>query len=146
MTRWTTWIALAIPLVIAAPDRDDKRVVAALDTQFQAAVRRHDSLTINRIVADDYVLVTGRGNVYSKRDLLNEARDTAVVYEHQEDTNQTVRLWGDVAVVTALLWQKGTDHGKPFDYKLWFSDTYLRTPQGWRYVFAQSSVPLPAPD
>jgi hypothetical protein len=38
-------------------------------------------------------------------------------------------------VITAKLWEKGTDAGKPFDYTAWFSDTYVRTPTGWRYVF-----------
>jgi hypothetical protein len=64
-------------------------------------------------------------------------------YERQEDSNQKVRIWGNTAVVTALLWAKGSDNGKPFEYKLWFSDTYVRTSTGWRYVFAQSSLPLP---
>jgi hypothetical protein len=54
-----------------------------------------------------------------------------------------VRVWGHTAVVTALLWAKGKDSGKAFDYKLWFSDTYVRTPSGWRYVFAQASTRIP---
>ncbi len=29
------------------------------------------------------------------------------------------------------------------DTQLWFSDTYVRTPSGWRYVFGQASSPLP---
>jgi hypothetical protein len=29
------------------------------------------------------------------------------------------------------------------DYKLWFSDTYVRTPKGWSYVFGMASLPLP---
>jgi len=45
--------------------------------------------------------------------------------------------------VTALLWIKGVAAGKSLDYKLWFSDTYVRTPAGWRYVFGQASLPLP---
>jgi hypothetical protein len=28
------------------------------------------------------------------------------------------------------------------DRKFWFSDTYVRTSAGWRYVFGQSSLPL----
>jgi len=31
-------------------------------------------------------------------------------------------VWGDTAVVTALLWIKGVAAGKSLDYKLWFSD------------------------
>jgi len=54
-----------------------------------------------------------------------------------------VRVWGDTAAVTALLWTKAVQGGKPADYKLWFSDTYVRTPTGWRYVFGQASLPVP---
>lgn len=122
---------------------DDHRIVSALDTRYQAAVRNHDIATMSQILADDFVLVTGKGHIYTKDDLLKEASATDVIYENQEDTDQTVRLWGDTAVVTALLWAKGTDKGEPFDYKLWFSDTYVRTPAGWRYVFGQASLPLP---
>ncbi len=98
---------------------------------------------MDRILADDFVLVTGRGKTYNKADLLAQARSKSTVYEHQEELEQHVRVWGDTAVVTALLWLKGTNEGKPFDYKLWFSDTYVRTPSGWRYVFGQASIPLP---
>ena|SRR5215213_4083992 len=125
-----------------ANDADDARVVAALDTEYQAAVERNDAETMDRILADDFVLVTGLGKVYTKADLLEEARSGRVVYEQQSDTEQTVRLWGDTAVVTALLSAKGTDDGKPFAYKVWFSDTYVRTSSGWRYVLGQASTRL----
>jgi hypothetical protein len=46
-------------------------------------------------------------------------------------------------VVTALLWLKGVSENKPFERRLWFSDTYVRTPQGWKYVFGQASLPMP---
>src|SRR6266478_5363814 len=85
-------------------------------------------------VADDFVLVTGSGKTYTKADLLNEAHSGRVVYDHQEDTAQNVRIWGDTATITAKLWEQGTDNGKPFDYTLWFTDTYVRAPAGWRYA------------
>ncbi len=127
-----------------AATADDEKAVAALDTQYQAAVARNDVAGMDRILADDFILVTGRGKSFTKTDLLNDARSKSSVYEHQEDTNQKVRVWGDTAVVTALLWAKGTSDGKPFEYKLWFSDTYVRTKSGWRYAFGQASLPLPA--
>ena len=122
---------------------DDEEAVAALDTEYQAAVKNNDVATIDRILADDFVLVTGLGKTYSKSDLLEEARSKRMQYERQEDSQQKVRVWGDIAVVTALLWAKGTQVGKPFDYKLWFSDIYLKTDKGWRYVFAQASARIP---
>jgi ketosteroid isomerase-like protein len=127
----------------AMPSTDVETIVAALDSQYQAAVAKNDAATMDRILADDFVLVTGLGKVYTKADLLKEARSKQVIYEHQEDSAQTVRVWGNTAVVTALLWAKGAEEGKPFEYKLWFSDTYVRTPTGWRYVFGKASTPLP---
>jgi ketosteroid isomerase-like protein len=122
---------------------DDAATVAALDTKYQAAVKANDWRGMDAILADDFVLVTGSGKVFTKADLLASARSGTVVFEHQEDSNQKVRLWGNTAVVTALLWEKGIDGGKAFDKRLWFSDTYMRTPAGWRYVFGQASLPLP---
>lgn len=122
--------------------KDDKRIVAALDTEYQEAVKNNDVDTMDRILADDFVLVTGNGKVYTKADLLKEASEKTVIYERQEDSHQTVRVWGDTAVVTALLWAKGTDRGDAFDYQVWFSDTYVRMEIGWRYVFGQSSLRL----
>ena len=121
----------------------DRKTLAALDTEYQAAVKKNEAATMQRLLADDFALVTGSGKTYTKADLLNEARSGRYVYEHQEDTAQTVRVWGDTATVTAKLWAQGTDSGKPFNYTLWFTDTYVRYPTGWRYVFGQSSLPLP---
>jgi ketosteroid isomerase-like protein len=115
-------------------------LIAEIDTEYQVAVERNDAETIDRILADDFILVGGLGRTYAKHDLLEEARSGRVVYEFQRDTEQTVRVWGDTAVITALLAAKGTDDGEPFDYKLWFSDTYVRTAGGWRYVFGQAST------
>ena len=54
-----------------------------------------------------------------------------------------MRVSGDTAVVTALLRLKGTNEGVPFDRRVWFSDTYVRTPEGWKYFFGQASLRLP---
>jgi len=130
-------------LVTFAAAKDEK-TVAALDTEYQAAVKNNDAATMDRILADDFVVVLGSGKVYTKADLIQLARTRRVQYEHQEDSDQTIRVWGDTAVVTAKLWAKGTDEGKPFEFFVWFSDTYVRTPTGWRYVHGQASLPLPA--
>jgi ketosteroid isomerase-like protein len=136
-------LAATAAIITNASASDAGKVVGALDTAYQAAVKKNDVATMDRILADDFILVTGSGKTYTKADLLKEAHSGRVVYEHQEDTAQTVRIWGDTAVVTAKLWEKGTEDGKPFDKVVWFSDTYVRTSAGWRYVFGQSSLPLP---
>ncbi len=129
---------------MADSSAQDAQLVANLDSEYQAAVKENDPAAMDRILADDFVLVTGLGKIYTKADLLKEARDKTSVYERQEDSERKVRVWGDTAIVTALLWAKGTSEDKDFNYKLWFSDTYVKTPTGWRYVFAQASTRLPS--
>jgi ketosteroid isomerase-like protein len=136
-------MAFAFKSPNASATADAAKAIASSDTEYQAAVKKNDAATMARLLADDFILVTGSGRVYTKTDLLDEARSGSYVYEHQEDTLQTVRVWGDTAVVTAKLWEKGTHDGKPLDVTAWFSATYVRTPSGWRYVFGQSSLPLP---
>jgi ketosteroid isomerase-like protein len=137
---FATWCT---PRAGASAAEEAKKAVAALDREYQAAVKGNDAGTMERILADDFVLVIGSGRVFTKVDLLLEARGGQLVYEKQDELEQAVRVWGDTAVVTAKLWGKGADHGKPFEWTLWFSDTYVRTSSGWRYVFGQASLPLP---
>jgi uncharacterized protein (TIGR02246 family) len=130
----------------ASPE-EDRRIVAALDTEYQAAVERNDAETMARILHPDMILVVGRGLVFTREDLLRSARERDIEYERQveDEGTQVVRLYGDdTAIVTARLWLKGvTREGEAFDRRLWFSDTYVRTPEGWRYAFGQSSISLP---
>jgi uncharacterized protein (TIGR02246 family) len=135
--------ALLFTGILFGSSADDQKIVAALDTQYQTAVKANDAETMAKILADDFVLINGRGETSSKTDLLESARTKEYVYEHQEELAQTVRVWGDTAVVTAKLWLKGTHKEQAFDRTLWFSDTYVRTPSGWRYVLGQASLALP---
>lgn len=138
-------LLLMIGAVTPGASVADEKAVAALDTEYQAAVKNNDADTMDRILADDFVLVRGSGQTYTKADLLRMARTRRIQYQHQEDSEQTVRVWGHTAVVTAKLWAKGTDEGAPFEFVVWFSDTYVHTPAGWRYVLGQVGQPLTGP-
>jgi ketosteroid isomerase-like protein len=151
MTPYLIGVAVAAAALCSAngvqssTTEQDRLAVAGLDTEYQLAVERNDAGTMARILHEEFVLVLGTGKTYTREDLLDSARSGKITYEHQvEDAGtQTVRVWGDTAVVTARLWLKGVNDGVAFDRRLWFSDTYVRTPTGWRYVFGQASLKLP---
>jgi len=141
-------LATAVAAGASAAKEDPAAIVAALDTEYQVAVERNDWQTMDRILHPDFTLVLGNGKVVSRAELIEDARGKHTEYEKQVEMpgTQTVRLFGkDTAVVTALLWLKGTQTGdqSKFEYKLWFSDTYVRTKNGWRYAFGQASLKLP---
>jgi len=152
MTKKIAHLSAPLALLLSAtgaaatPD-EDRQAIAALDTAYQAAVARNDAETMARILHDDMVVILGNGTVETRADLLRLARERTITYERQVEVEgtQSVRLFGpDTAIVTALLWIKGTRGDQAFDRRLWFSDTYVRTASGWRYAFGQASLPLPA--
>lgn len=138
--------AAALAQVRATPE-EDRAAVAALDTAFQAAVERGDRAAVEKNLHDDYVLILGNGTALDRKAYLEAEFAAGNSYEYQveEPGTQTVRVAGDTAVVTALLRLKGVRRGKPFEYRLWFSDTYVRTRNGWKYFVGQASLPLPKP-
>jgi ketosteroid isomerase-like protein len=123
----------------------DEELISALDLEFQRAVKVNDARTIDRILHDQYFLVLGNGTVVTRQELIEEAQSRRVEYEVQDEVpgTQMVRIWDDTATVTAKLKIKGRRDGQAFDRTLWFSDTYVRTAEGWKYAFAQASLPLP---
>jgi ketosteroid isomerase-like protein len=125
-------------------NNDDAKTVAALDRQYQTAMKANDDAAMDKILADGFTMVNGRGQVSTKSDVLKAAHEKKTIYDQieQKEGSQNVHVFGDTAVVTSTLRVKGKQDGKPIDYEVWSSDTYSRTPAGWRYVFGQSSLPV----
>lgn len=145
LAAWILMSAGSVTGGAQAPSDGDRIIVAKLDREFQAAVKINDTQAMDRILGKDMVLVLGNGTINTREELLQEARDKVTIYERQDEDpgTQTVRIWGETAAVTARLWVKGISHGVAFDRRLWFSDIYVRTPEGWRYAFGQASLHLP---
>jgi ketosteroid isomerase-like protein len=145
-------MSLPLPCIMltaaaASAPTDDRATIGTLDTAYQAAVERNDADTMARILHPDFVVVLGDGRVETREDVLDAARERRIEHEHQVKIpgTQSVRVWGDTAVVSALLHLSGTRSAdaSTLNYNLWFTDTYIRTPDGWKYVYGQASLPLP---
>ena len=131
------------PVIVQASEAEDRQTLADLDTKYQKAVEQNDAKTMAEILADDFVLVEGDGRRSTKADLVNDAKSGKTHYARQDDSKRTVAVFGDTGVVTAKLRAKGIEDGVKVDYSQWFTDVYVRTPNGWRYVYAQASLSLP---
>jgi hypothetical protein len=87
-------LSLFIATGLKASSEEDVKTVAALDTKYQAAVKSNDVATMDQILADDFVLVAGRGKVSSKTDLIESARKKEVTYERQDEQPGTQKVCG----------------------------------------------------
>jgi len=136
-------LVFGVGMAAHASDAEDKRILADLDTKYQKAVEQNDAKTMAEILADGFILVEGDGKKSTKADLVNDAKSGQTHYERQDDSERTIAVSGDTAVITAKLYAMGIEDGAQVEYYMWFSDVYIRTPKGWRYYYAQASLPLP---
>lgn len=67
-------LAMLASVGVIADSAADEKTVAALDTEYQAAVKNNNAATMDRILADNFDVTLGTGKSYSKADLLNMAR------------------------------------------------------------------------
>src|SRR5438128_5463274 len=74
------------PTSRAGSSADDEKDVAALDTEYQAAVKANDVATMDRILADDFLLVSGLGKTYTYTDLLEQALTKSMTVEIHDDS------------------------------------------------------------
>jgi hypothetical protein len=70
---------------LQASSEEDRKAVAALDTEFQAAVKRNDAATIDRILHEDMVLVLGDGRTIRRADIVQRAREKSIEYQYQDE-------------------------------------------------------------
>jgi hypothetical protein len=122
----------------------DQERVAQLDVEYQGAVEANDFAKRDRILADDFVLITGLGRAYSIADLLSGTKSRAgPILETGGNRQGQFGSGGDNAAVTARLNSLRTLEGNEFDYEVWYSDIYVRTQAEWKYVLCQALNRLP---
>jgi len=139
----TAAAAVAVLSVVCAPaihaKSSDVDKLIAIDKRMQRAFIDHDVKTLEKILTEDYVLVLGNGAERTRAPILKDVASPDLVFEINESSGWEVRVHGDTAIVVALLHQKGTNAGKPFDWVVKFSDTYVREHGEWRNVHAHAT-------
>jgi ketosteroid isomerase-like protein len=105
-------VLLLLPLAaLSAPKRSPTldETFTALERAWSAAYQKHDLSAIERLLAEEYVGVDGRGVVSNRADELNEARERpagasppTMEILAEQITDVQARVYGETAVVTAL--------------------------------------------
>jgi ketosteroid isomerase-like protein len=127
------------PFAALATDlpKDLLDAVAAYD----AAQVNGDRAELERLVADDYVLVNSTGKVQSKAELIADYTAPGYEIEPFEVLEPVEKAWGDGAVMGGLVHLKGIDGGKPFQVTLRFADIWAKRHGLWQVVYTHVSRP-----
>jgi ketosteroid isomerase-like protein len=123
---------------------DDAATITALDKELSAAIVAHAPQAVDKLLADDFCLITANAKVRTKSDVMGEASSPDLALEVNESTEVKVRVHGDAAVLTGILHQKGTIKGKAYDARVRYTDTWIRAGSTWKQLSGHASL-LPAP-
>jgi ketosteroid isomerase-like protein len=136
----------AIPLWAqgpATPAPED--TIRALESRRAEALLKADVQALSNLVADDFVEISRLGQLRTKADNVRDIASgdlklSAVRYE-----DLTVRVYGDVAVLTGIADNVGTARGIPFSGKVRYTRVFVRRDGRWQAVLMQQTSMLDTP-
>jgi ketosteroid isomerase-like protein len=114
--------------------------VLTLENQWNAAYKRSDIATMNSLLADDFVITIEDGTTFSKPGYIAHNGNSTVHVEVSDMSDIKVRMHANTAVVTGAYHEKGTDKGKPYDYKDRFTDVWMNVAGKWQVIASHYSL------
>lgn len=115
-----------------------EQTLIRLEQEKDEAHESGDKVAFERIYADDYVAINGRGGVSNKRDVVEFNTTRGAMYESYTSEDIAVRVFGDTAVVTGRYRYK---YKKPIkakdDNPYRYTNVYVKRQAGWQIVAAQ---------
>ena len=128
---------LAAHGAVAAP-ADDERDIRKVEAALCDALRTGDAAAIARLEDETYTLTNSKSEVTTRADDIADAKK-GVRYDEFRNHEQTVRLYGDAAIVLGVTTVKGSSGGKPFAADFKFTDTYVRRADGWKIASSHAT-------
>ena len=137
-------LAAATLLLTAAP-AGASSPYRGLPADLEAAVEAYDAAQVNgdraeleRLVADDYVLVSGGGVRQGKAQLIADYLAPGFKLDPFTIEEPVQQVWGtDSAILGGRVDMQGTDGGRRFRVMVRFADVWARRDGRWRVVYSQ---------
>ncbi len=138
--------ATPTPVKTTPSARGKKMSVSAVlkdnENRWSAAIAKHDTATIESMVAPDFVGVNSKAKVQNRRAMLAELKSNKETYTSTKAEKLDVHMYGpSVAVVVGMANEKGTDKdGKTFDRTYRFTDTWMDRGGNWQCIASQVTL------
>jgi ketosteroid isomerase-like protein len=123
------------------PDSPSSKILAAED-KWNAAYKRGDMVTMESLLAEDFIITLEDGSTLSKPGYIAHNGDSTLHIENTEMTDLNVRMHGNTAVVTGAYHEKGTSRNKPYEYRDRFTDVWMNIGGRWQVVASHYSIPV----
>ena len=143
MTRMRFLLLLLPLLAFAQTNSDksgDKSLILALESAWNQAEIHHDANAASAIMADTFISVDHHGVLQNRSQYLASMKDLSFNPQEISNSDPTVYLYGDTAIVTSAYRTKGTISGKPFVHHGRFTDTWIKRDGKWQCIADQETL------
>ena len=131
---------LAAALAGAMPDYPDLPPdLAAAARAFDAAQVQGDRAALERLLADDYLLVNSADQEESKADFIRDYTAPGFSFAPFTIERPVRRLWPGGAALGGVVAARGTSDGKPYAIRLRFLDIWAKRNGRWQLVLTEAS-------
>jgi|SRR5215216_280911 len=121
-----------VPLTIPTESTEDE--IRRVEMEWGDAFERRDMETLDRLMADDYILTDPLGNVRTKAESLAAIQRNEVLFESTNSDNVNVRINGDTAVVTGRSTFRGRYKGWSMAGQYQYTDVLVKRNGSWQAV------------
>ena len=128
----------------AGKSKAEQEVLKVMDEWIEA-LKRNDGPALDRMVSDDFHIVTADGSTRDKKEELAPTISGQIKFEQLSAENVKVFVSGDTAVATGIGIFKGTANGRPFEGRELFFDVYQKRNGRWKVLASRSTPAPPAP-
>jgi uncharacterized protein (TIGR02246 family) len=125
-----------------ADDVTAETTIRQLEKDWDAALVRGDQTTIDRIMAEDCLLVSSTGELMTKGQA-DADRRTHTKISASTITQINVRVFGDTAIVIGTNLETSTYDGHSTSGQYRWTDVFMKRSGRWRVVSAQSTSMSP---
>jgi hypothetical protein len=123
--------ALAIAFTLQA---DEVEQLRRLDKELSVATWTGDALWFEKNVDNDYVLITSKGTMYTKADVVSELATPGMKMDPFDAFELQIRIYGDSAVVNGRRLQHFTLGRARYANDLRYTDVYVKRKGRWLLV------------
>jgi len=139
-TMFAMALAMASGTTQARDAAEDEREILRVEAELCRAFEAGDAATLRSHLEPTFTLVDSRGTVTDLAQNVAEVARREPVYEVFRNHGQTIRLYGDAAVVTGITSIRSrAGDGEVFEGEFRFTDTWVYRRGAWKMAASHAS-------
>jgi ketosteroid isomerase-like protein len=136
------WVGLLLVLTSGKAFAQVEDSVKAVEMNRRQALLAADTVALSRMLAPDFIEISRLGTVRTRADNVRDIASGALHLTSVTYDSLSVRVYGDVAVLTGIADNTGTMRGFPFSGKIRYTRVFVRREGRWQAVLMQQT-PMP---